>query len=105
MRISDWSSDVCSSDLSDRRGDQAPVLAAVGPMQFEVATHRMATEFSAPIALESLPYQVARIVDPADAAFMNKQVSAEVLTRSRSEARRGGKEGVSTRTSRLAPFR
>ena len=66
---------------SDRRGDQAPVLAAVGPMQFEVATHRMATELSAPISLESLPYQVARIVDPADAEFMDKQVSAEVLTR------------------------
>ena len=49
---------------SDLRGDQAPVLAAVGPMQFEVATHRMATELSAPIALEPLPYQVARIVDP-----------------------------------------
>ena len=54
---------------------------AVGPMQFEVATHRMATELSAPIALEPLPYQVARIVDPDDAEFMNKQVSAEVLTR------------------------
>ena len=67
---------------SDLRGDQAPVLAAVGPMQFEVATHRMATELSAPIALEPLPYQVARIVDPEDADFMNKQVSAEVLTRS-----------------------
>ena len=67
---------------SDLRGDQAPVLAAVGPMQFEVATHRMATELSAPIALEPLPYQVARIVDPEDAEFMNKQVSAEVLTRS-----------------------
>lgn len=50
-------------------------------MQFEVAVHRMATELSAPIALESLPYQVARIVDPADADFMSKQVSAEVLTR------------------------
>ena len=37
---------------------------------------------SAPIALEPLPYQVARIVDPEDAEFMNKQVSAEVLTRS-----------------------
>ncbi len=60
---------------SDRRGDQAPVLAAVGPMQFEVAVHRMATELSAPISLESLPYQVARIVDPADAEFMSKQVS------------------------------
>jgi peptide chain release factor 3 len=67
---------------SDRRGEQAPVLAAVGPMQFEVATHRMATEYSAPISLESLPYQVARVVDPADAEFMNRQVSSEVMTRS-----------------------
>ena len=32
---------------SDRRGDQAPVLAAVGPMQFEVVDHRMGTS-SAP---------------------------------------------------------
>ncbi|CAN5240474.1 peptide chain release factor 3 [soil metagenome] len=67
---------------SDRRGDQSPVLAAVGPMQFEVATHRMATELSAPIALESLPYQVARAVDPDDADFVGRQPSAEVLTRS-----------------------
>ncbi|SEH47483.1 bacterial peptide chain release factor 3 (bRF-3) [Mycolicibacterium rutilum] len=67
---------------SDKRGEQAPVFAAVGPMQFEVAVHRMAAEFNTPIALESLPYQVARTVDPADAEFMNKQVSAEVLTRS-----------------------
>jgi peptide chain release factor 3 len=66
---------------SDHRGDQAPVLAAVGPMQFEVAVHRMATELSAPISLESLPCQVARIVDPTDAEFMAKQVSSEVLTR------------------------
>jgi peptide subunit release factor RF-3 len=35
----------------------------------------------APISLESLPYRVARIVDPADAEFMDKQVSSEVLTR------------------------
>lgn len=66
---------------SDRRGDQAPVFAAVGPMQFEVATHRMATELSAPISLEPLPYTVARIVDPEDADFVNRQPSAEVLTR------------------------
>jgi peptide chain release factor 3 len=67
---------------SDKRGEQAPVFAAVGPMQFEVASHRMATELSAPISLESLPYQVARTVDPADAEFVNRQVSCEVLTRS-----------------------
>ncbi|WP_458317213.1 peptide chain release factor 3 [Mycolicibacterium brisbanense] len=66
---------------SDKRGEQAPVFAAVGPMQFEVAAHRMATELSAPISLESLPYQVARVVSPEDADFVNRQVSAEVLTR------------------------
>ncbi|QZH57669.1 peptide chain release factor 3 [Mycolicibacterium farcinogenes] len=66
---------------SDKRGDQAPVFAAVGPMQFEVAAHRMATELSAPISLENLPYQVARVVRPEDAEYVNKQVSCEVLTR------------------------
>lgn len=66
---------------SDRRGDQAPVFAAVGPMQFEVASHRMETEFSSPIALEPLPYAIARAVDPEDAPFVNQQVSIEVLTR------------------------
>ncbi|MFV8053874.1 peptide chain release factor 3 [Mycobacterium sp. 48b] len=67
---------------SDKRGEQAPVFAAVGPMQFEVAAHRMAAELSAPIALENLPYQVARVVRPEDADFVNRQVSCEVLTRS-----------------------
>lgn len=66
---------------SNRRGDQAPVLAAVGPLQFEVTSHRMAAEFSAPISLEGLPYTVARVVDPDDAEFVEKQVSMEVLTR------------------------
>jgi peptide chain release factor 3 len=66
---------------SDRRGEQAPVLAAVGPLQFEVTSHRMATEFNAPISLEPLPYTVARAADPEDAAFIDKQVSTEALTR------------------------
>ena len=66
---------------SDRRGEQAPVFAAVGPMQFEVAEHRMATEFGAPITLERLPYTVARAIDVDDIALVAKQVSMEVLTR------------------------
>ena len=48
---------------SDRRGDQAPVLAVVGPMQFEVAQHRMEHEFNAPIELERLPYSLALRTD------------------------------------------
>ncbi len=66
---------------SDRRGEQAPVLAAVGPLQFEVTSHRMATEFNAPISLDPLPYTVARASTPEDAPFVDKQVSTEVLTR------------------------
>lgn len=45
---------------SDLRGDGAPVLAAVGPMQFEVATHRMEHEFNAPVKLNRLPYSAVR---------------------------------------------
>jgi len=41
-------------------GDQAPVLAAVGPMQFEVATHRLENEFGAPVELSMTNYTLAR---------------------------------------------
>ncbi len=51
---------------SDLRGDQAPVLAAVGPMQFEVAAQRLETEFKAPVRLEQLSYTVARRTRPED---------------------------------------
>lgn len=67
---------------SDRRGDQAPVLAAVGPMQFEVAAHRMAGEFSSPISLEPLPYTVARLCEPDDVELLSRLPSVEVFTRS-----------------------
>jgi peptide chain release factor 3 len=67
---------------SDRRGDAAPVLAAVGPMQFEVAAHRLETEFSAPVTLERLPYTVARqLDDPAQRAMVDTGRRGEVLTR------------------------
>lgn len=66
---------------SDLRGDQAPVLAAVGPMQFEVASHRMGGELCAPIQLEHLNYSVARRARPQDAQFLRAQRGVEVLTR------------------------
>lgn len=51
--------------VSDRRGDQAPVMAAVGPMQFDVVLHRMEHEFSSPITLDHLSYRLARVTDAA----------------------------------------
>ncbi|WP_245712619.1 peptide chain release factor 3 [Micromonospora nigra] len=68
---------------SDRRGDQAPVLAAVGPMQFEVAVARLDAEFNVTTHLEHLPYQVARRTDPASEERLRGQPDAEVLTRVR----------------------
>jgi peptide chain release factor 3 len=66
---------------SDLRGDQAPVLAAVGPMQFEVTSHRMAGELRTPVTLEHLNYRVVRRTRPEDAGFLDAQSGVEVLTR------------------------
>jgi peptide chain release factor 3 len=50
--------------LRDRDlGDQAPLLAAVGPMQFEVAVHRLEQEFGAPVELSATAWRVARRTD------------------------------------------
>jgi peptide chain release factor 3 len=67
---------------SDLRGDQAPVLAAVGPMQFEVAEHRMAHEFNSPISLDRLGYSLARRTDAKGRDRLRGQRSVEVLSRS-----------------------
>jgi peptide chain release factor 3 len=50
-------------------------------MQFEVVEHRMAREFSAPVALERLPYSLARRTDPAGALALAADGSVEVLAR------------------------
>jgi peptide chain release factor 3 len=67
---------------SEVRGDQAPVLAAVGPMQFEVAAARMEGEFNAPIKMSRLDYSHARRTTAEQAAEVNDLRGVEVLTRS-----------------------
>lgn len=66
---------------SDLRGDQAPVLAAVGPLQFDVVTARMADEFGAPVDLTRLDYSTARITDKESAEILSARRGVEVLTR------------------------
>ncbi|OCF87938.1 peptide chain release factor 3 [Nocardia brasiliensis] len=67
---------------NDIRGDASPVLAAVGPMQFEVVTARMTTEFSVETRMENLPYTLARRTDAASADELGRQRGVEVFTRS-----------------------
>ncbi|MEQ9337012.1 MAG: peptide chain release factor 3 [Miltoncostaeaceae bacterium] len=61
-------------------GDQAPVLAAVGPMQLEVASARMAGEFGAPIQIAAPRQLVARETDEAGADLMAR-LGIEILVR------------------------
>jgi len=70
---------------SDLRGDQAPVLAAVGPMQFEVAQHRMAGEMGAPVTLDRLSYRLARRTTREWVAELDRQSGVEVLQRRNGE--------------------
>ena len=62
-------------------GDQAPVLAAVGPMQFDVAVHRLENEFGAPVELNMTSYQVARRTDAESAPELRAMQGVDVLSR------------------------
>jgi peptide chain release factor 3 len=66
---------------SDLRGDQAPVLAAVGPLQFDVVLHRLENEFGAKSELTHLDYELARQTDEAGQQALKGARGAEVLTR------------------------
>jgi peptide chain release factor 3 len=66
---------------SDLRGDQAPVLAAVGPLQFDVVLHRLEHEFGARAELTHLDYTLARRTDAEGIRALAGQRGVEVLTR------------------------
>ena len=63
------------------RGDREPLLAAVGPMQFEVAQHRLEKEFGVPVRLESTEYKVARLTDAEGEAKLTRSWEADVVHR------------------------
>ena len=65
----------------DRTGDAAPVLAAVGAMQFEVVTHRLEQEYGARVELTSTPYKLARRTDPATADALAGEHGVRVMRR------------------------
>jgi peptide chain release factor 3 len=70
---------------NDARGDAAPVMAAVGPMQFEVMMARMDNEYNVETIVEPVPYSVARRTTPETAAELTKQRGCEVFTRTDGE--------------------
>ncbi|TGO03777.1 peptide chain release factor 3 [Serinibacter arcticus] len=71
--------------VSPSRGDATPILAAVGPLQFEVATFRMANEFNAEMRVESLNYELARRASPSDETALAGAPGVEIARRSDGE--------------------
>jgi peptide chain release factor 3 len=63
------------------QGDQAPVLAAVGPMQFDVAVYRLENEFGAPVELSPTSYRIARRTDRPSAEGLRGMRGVRVLQR------------------------
>ena len=70
---------------NDARGDANPVMAAVGPMQFEVVTARMNAEFNVEVVVDNLPYSIARRTDAESAAELGRQRGVEVFERTDGE--------------------
>jgi peptide chain release factor 3 len=69
--------------LRDRDlGDQAPVMAAVGPMQFDVVSWRLEHEFGARVELSPTSYRVARRTDEASRDRLRVMRGVDVLDRS-----------------------
>src|SRR3546814_15925449 len=97
MRISDWSSDVCSSDLDERLGD--------------IASARDGGHADLIVGASYPPSPVRFVTQAGDAAQGARELDALVVAaptlacrmQRSSEERRGGTECVSTCRSRWLP--
>src|SRR3546814_3799221 len=92
LRISDWSSDVCSSDLQLHRCD-----AAIA----DPCGERFAVDEGSALTPKAKPGRIGQIVDVGSTS--GGRVN-DTGPRQRSEERRVGKEGVSTGRTRGSPY-
>src|SRR3546814_13444326 len=98
MRISDWSSDVCSSDLGQFRSDPPIVIQAIASGK-QRAMGFMPNDIMREIGLGA---DIRWIDENKIEALMDSH--APVTLAKRSDERRVGKECVSTCRSRWSPY-
>src|SRR3546814_11859733 len=104
MRISDWSSDVCSSDLRD------VVSELEGPGERVVAGGPLGGEgrLEGEVVRVGHDERVVHVLEHLEARVSSGDVRIELVgaaaDRSKSEERRVGKECVSTCRSRWSPY-
>src|SRR3546814_15945815 len=106
MRISDWSSDVCSSDLLARRLVEVALRRAVDPVGARAEIHLVEVADEDLVLAEPMlqPQRDHRFLDLAlEGPLRRQEHQLRALHGDRTEERRVGKEGVSTVKSRWAP--
>src|SRR3546814_15099231 len=100
MRISDWSSDVCSSDLLEKR--RAPLYEPLDSGR-ELKMKILAGNSNRPLAQAIADYLDLPLTDAAVRRFADEEVFVEIHE-NRSEARSVGKECVGTCRSRWSRY-
>src|SRR3546814_2788050 len=108
MRISDWSSDVCSSDLPLHRGDALPAeLALLGqqgglrPLRARLAPYLRASGCHQQLLQQLRPLPVSREADPADDPFGAAGPASAGLWQGRERARLAARGRSEEHTSEL----
>src|SRR3546814_14533253 len=99
MRISDWSSDVCSSDLEIFSGEPALLGESLGGEVVGVTSRRHLVDLDPALADAALQIRVGQADGDAQ-----PQRQGALRGQARSEERRVGKECVSTCRSRWSPY-
>src|SRR3546814_12082914 len=106
MRISDWSSDVCSSDLpgTDWRFEYSPETFATAELDFSIECCAAVMDILQPTTDKPIILNLPATVEAATPNIYADQIEyfAKHLP-NRSEERRVGKECVSTCRSRWTP--
>src|SRR3546814_10958116 len=104
MRISDWSSDVCSSDLLALEGT-SPVAVLEGLADEPKFTGKLIVGVAPGLFFSGYEYRrpaIDRFHKETPAQWMGQRLS--LLIEPSSEERRVGKECVSTCSSRWSPY-
>src|SRR3546814_20866252 len=102
MRISDWSSDVCSSDLDEMGAFDLEGIQHSDRIGLEIGeTIGCRRRMTAAVTARVIPEYVKAVAKNADLLVPHGQVGGDGM---RSEERRVGKEGVSTCKSRWSPY-
>ncbi|MGI9016909.1 MAG: peptide chain release factor 3 [Euzebya sp.] len=66
-------------------GDQEPILAGVGQLQFEVAEYRFEHEFGCPVRMQNLPWEIARRVEAEAVDQLRGQFKTLLVTDSQGQ--------------------